>query len=411
MHRLPLTLVPALFTRGSATQNTSQGQAPARPSSKAEGASRQFTAVSHTRPWPRRRRRGISLIEAVLSLILFAIAADGVTKLLARELVRASAREEFRLLDDAAEAGAAWIERNLQGRIAAAQGTLLELDQTTLRNAGLWSPAKPFVTRRKRDIRIWYHAPDADSILVFAVAATEITPPSLPEADPAIEAAGWISPINPSEITGPGVSYVLPAALTSTAPAAFQPGAAIAMRHLSLRRDALPYLYRIAIPGRDDLNTMSADLLMGGNSILGVDTLAAQAITAGTAAIDTVTASSIISTGNITAETATLTGALTAESGTFSDALSAPSATFGSLEASSLVATSAQISTTRITDHAVAGRVTATGAITATRVDTPSLTSDQLSAGSATVGNLTGTNLSADTATIRSLFVNSCTGC
>lgn len=351
------------------------------------------------------------MIEAVLSLILFAIAADGVTKLISRELVRASAREEFRLLDDAAEAGAAWIERDLHGRITAARGALLELDQTALRNAGLWSPAKPFITRRKRDIRVWYHAPDADSILVFAVAAAEITPPSLPEADPAIEAAGWISPINPSEITGPGVSYLLPAAITSAAPGTFQPGAAIAMRHLSIRRDALPYLYRIAIPGRDDLNTMSTDLLMGGNSILGVDNLATQAITAGTAAIDTVTATSIISSGNITATTATLTGELTANSGVFSETLSAPSATFSTLEASSLSATTAQISTVRVTDHAVAGRITATGAITAIRVDTPSLTSTQLSAGTATVGNLTGTNLTANTATIRSLFVNSCTGC
>ena len=360
---------------------------------------------------PRRTRRGLSLIEAVLSLILIVIAADGVTKLLARELVRASAREEFRLLDAAAEAATAWIERDLQGKITAAQGRVLTLDPATLRTAGLWSPAKPFVTRRKRDIAIWYHAPDADSILVFAVAARPVSPPSLPEADPAIEAAGWISPANTSEITGPGLRYVLPAVLTATAPEAFQPGAAIAMRHLSLRRDALPYLYRVAIPGRDDLNTMSTDLLMGGNSVLGINTLATGSLTAGTATIDALTATSIISTGNITANTATVTGTLTANSGTFATALSAPSATLGTLTATSLAATTAQISTLRITDHAVASALTATGAVTANRVDTPTLTADQLSAGSATIGSLTGTTLTATTATIRSLYVNSCTGC
>ena len=90
----------------------------------------------------------------------------------------------------AAEAAAAWIERDLPGQITAARDTVLPLDPATLRTAGLWSPAKPFVTRRKRDIVIWYHAPDADSLLVFAVAATPLEPPSLPEADPAI--AKWI---------------------------------------------------------------------------------------------------------------------------------------------------------------------------------------------------------------------------
>lgn len=371
-----------------------------------------LTLPSRRRPRiPRRTRRGLSLTEAVLSLILIVIAADGVTKLLARELVRASAREEFRLLDAAAEAAAAWIERDLPGQITAARDTVLPLDPATLRTAGLWSPAKPFVTRRKRDIVIWYHAPDADSLLVFAVAATPLEPPSLPEADPAIEAAGWISPVNTSEITGPGLRYVLPAVLTATAPETFQPGAAIAMRHLSLRRDALPYLYRVAIPGRDDLNTMSTDLLMGGNSVLGINTLATGALTAGTATIDALTAASVTSTGNISATTATVTGTLTANSGTFATALSAPSATLGTLDATALTATSAQISTLRITDHAVAGAVTASGAVTANRVDTPALTADQLTAGSATVGSLTGTTLTATTATIRSLFVNSCTGC
>ena len=363
---------------------------------------------------PRRALRGFSLVETVLVLLIVAIAADQIMALLNRELVRKAAREEYRLLDQVAEAGAAFLERDLVGNIPSARSAPKAIALTELATAGLWSPAKPFVTRRKRNIELWYFAPDADSLLVFAVAPTSVSPPSLPEADPAIEAAGWISPLSPvgsPEITGPGVLYSLPPTVAAAAPNTFVPGAAIALRHLSLKRDALPYLYRTHLPGREDLNTMSADLLMGGNDIIGLGTLATDTLVAGTATIDQITSSTITTNGALTAGSITATTAITADAATFTGSLSATSVATGALSASRVTATEADIGTARAADHIVAGRMTVDGAVTAGRIDTPRLQTDQLSAGTVATGQTTATTLTVDSATVRSLFVNTCSGC
>ena len=55
--------------------------------------------------------------------------------------------------------------------------------------------------------------------------------------------------------------------------------------------------------------------------------------------------------------------------------------------------------------------MTVSGAVTAERIDTPRLETDTIAAGTVAAGQTTATNLSVDAATIRSLYVNSCTGC
>lgn len=360
---------------------------------------------------PKRTRRGLSLIEAVLVSLLAVIAVDQIVEMLNRELVRKAAREEYRLLDDAAAAGAAFLERDLFGNLATARDSARQITLSQLTGAGLWSPAKPLVSRRKRDIEIWYLSVETDSILVFAVAATAVSTPSLPEADAATDAIGWISPLQPEQITGPGVDYAISPLLLSSAPDTFVPGAAVALRHLSLERDALPYLYRTGIAGREDLNTMVTDLIMGGNDIIGVGNLATSTLVAGTANIDQITASQVDVTGQLTAQTVTSTGEITADSGSFTSSITAATVATGTLTTSQLTATDADVTTLRATDHIVAGSMTVSGAVTAERIDTPRLETDTIAAGTVAAGQTTATNLSVDAATIRSLYVNSCTGC
>ncbi|MBD1206780.1 MAG: hypothetical protein H9533_21975 [Rhodobacteraceae bacterium] len=376
-----------------------------------ESASRLRQSPRARRNHPKRTRRGLSLIEAMLVSLLAVIATDQIVEMLNRELVRKASREEYRLLDDAAAAGAAFLERDLLGNLATARDSARQITLSQLTTAGLWSPAKPMVSRRKRDIELWYLSVENDALLVFAVAASAVSPPSLPEADPATDAVGWISPLQPEKISGPGVDYDIPPLLPGSAPQTFVPGAAVALRHLSLERDALPYLYRSAIAGREDLNTMATDLIMGGNDIIGVGNFATSTLVAGTANIDQITASQVEITDQITAETVTSTGEITADSGSFTNSITAATVAAGTLTTSQLTATDADVTTLRATDHIVAGSMSVSGAVTAERIDTPRLETDNLAAGTVAAGQATATNLTVDAAIIQSLNVNSCTGC
>lgn len=356
---------------------------------------------------PRKARRGLSLFEAVLSLILFALTLDGALRLWQRELVRSAAREEFRLLDELAEAAMLHAERNLFAAITSARFGKEALSVATLQSAGLWQPGRTTVTRRGRTAQIWLHAPSGDDLVIYAVAPGALVPPSLPEGDPALDAVGWVSPLGPTSITGPGIELAFPASWAAD----FPPGSAVALRHLNVNRDVLPYLYRTAVPGRPELNRMETHLVMGDHDMLGVATLDADVVEANSLEAETATVRDLTAHVSITAGDVVVAGPVEATDVTVSGGILAAEATIGDLAATTLGAVEATIATLRVAGDAILGSLAVTGSLTADAIATPSLEADTITAGTLTAAEAGVTDLDAASGVVRSLITEGCTGC
>jgi hypothetical protein len=366
-----------------------------------------------TRALPRRLRRAFGLVDATFALILITIAASYGTRMVQRYMVQQAARAELQDIDAAAKAARGWVAAHLSSELTAAVPPH-QIPISTLQAAGFWSPATPSITHRGRAVEIWDYSWNGSGVIVAAVAAGAITPPSIPAGDPTTGPTAWISPLKPTVGTGPG-TMLDATPFISAAPGVFVPGAAMALQYVSFTADAEPYLFRSVVPGHPELNQMQTDLDLGQNAISNVSTLTTTSLDV----TGTATASSAQIAGDtsvattVTANNATVSGSLTAGAITVNGALTATTATTA---LGSLAATSATI-----TGPVSAGTFDVTGQTTLNTATVTTLGTDTLAANAMTFNVLTVTgflanqiatsSLTATTGLITTLTTSGCSGC
>lgn len=360
---------------------------------------------------PRRSRRALGIVDATFGIILIAVGLTFGAHLATRYLTSLAARAELQQLDAAAQAAASYVQQTLPAEITASR-TPRQLSIATLQTAGFWIPTMATATRRHRAIELWTYAPSANGVIVFAVAVGTVSPPTIPSGDPATGPTAWIAPYNATRLTGPGVNYDA-APLIAAAPAVFAPGAAAALRYVSMSADAEPYLYRNAVPGHPELNQMQTSLDMGSHDLANVGTLAAHSLTVS----GQTNAGTLTSTG-----AAQIDGGVTAKAAAVSGTVTAPSADIsGTLTASS--ATTSTLSTTSTT---VAGTLTANALNVSSEASLTNASISSLSASTITANTLhfntmaitnllaqqvAAASVSAANGLITYLTTQSCTGC
>ncbi|TMV72096.1 shufflon system plasmid conjugative transfer pilus tip adhesin PilV [Thioclava sp. BHET1] len=359
---------------------------------------------------PRRKLRALGLFDTVLAFALFVYAIEQGTTIVRDYANSQLATEELHDLDRAAQAGSTWAQQNLTSEITAA-ATPQQIPIATLKSAGLWSPALSTTTRRHRQIQIWAYAPNADGLVVFAVAVEQVSPPTIPSGDPTTGPTGWISPVHKTILTGPGVSYSI-APLVSAAPATFAAGAAMAVRYLSIAADAAPYLYRAAVPGHPELNQMTTTLDLGGNDLTNGGTITANTLTlsgAIDAAAAKVTGNAQIS-GAVSAASGTISGTLAATTASVGDAITADTANLGQVSASSGSITTLTTDSLDVTGNAAIDQATISN-LSATSLEGNQLTFGTLAATSLPGNQIATPKPSATSGLITNLPTQNCTGC
>lgn len=360
---------------------------------------------------PRRSRRALGIIDATFGVILIAVGLTFGANLATRYLTSLEARAELQQLDAAAQAAAGYVQQTLPAQIAA-DTTPQQLGIAALEAAGFWNPTVATTTRRHRAIQLWAYAPDSNGVIVMAVAVGSVSPPTIPAGDPTTGPTAWIAPYNATKLTGPGVSYSA-APLIAAAPAVFAPGAALALRYVSLSADAEPYLYRTAVAGHPELNRMQTTLDLGNNDLANVAGLTAQTLTV-TGQTNTAT---LKSTG-----AAQIDGAITAQSASISGTLTAPSAEIsGTLTAASATTSTLSTTSTTVTGTLSANTLNVSSQAALTNASISSLSASTLTANNLHFNTLAVTNLlaqqvasatvSADRGLITYLTTQSCTGC
>lgn len=221
--------------------------------------------VRHT---PRRGRRGFSLAELGLVLIVTSLlvktAVEVSTSYARRQVTQRAAGTLSAVADDVQT----YLERtyfDVRSRLEAAPGGVLEESWDDLIvNRRLSLPALPtspdggrvrlFLTLRGETVYA--------VLMSFDGAASTFSP----RPDPVTKFAGRVTPNTPTRLNGWDFSLDIPeiAALTGQDLS----GNIGVIRYVSQTVNVDPYLHRIAIPGRPDLNRMRADLDMGGFDLL-----------------------------------------------------------------------------------------------------------------------------------------------
>ncbi|MCE6958098.1 hypothetical protein LAZ40_03380 [Cereibacter sphaeroides] len=219
------------------------------------------------RPRARRARRGFSIPEMVLVLIVTAMilqtGIETATAYIKRQVTQRTAATLSRVADDVQT----YMDRNyftLVSELSTAPNRVVERSWTDLIGANLISldrvPLSPdggaprlFFTLRGDTVY--------SVIMSFNGAASNYSP----RPDPNTRFAGKVQPNAPTRLNGWDFSLDVPeiAALSGTSLA----GNIGVIRSVSMDVDVDPYLHRIAVPGRPELNQMQADLDLGGFNI------------------------------------------------------------------------------------------------------------------------------------------------
>lgn len=380
----------------------------------------QTATQAKRRRFPRRSRRGAGLVEVALGLFVTASIVTGVVQFITQdkldELNQMSARE-VSIVADAAEAFALTNFDQVAALIAAEPLNFAEVDPAVLEAAGFLNTRTP-ITAFKDPITIFYVSDQPDVIVAFAVArrdlATERTY-TMPRPEPGIRDVG----VNPRGRAGLIIGYGFQGDLANAnrnlrTDGLVSTGSMAGVRTISFATDINPYLHRIAVPGRPELNRMEADLDMAGRSITGVDLLQSDAIDSGAFEItNTLTAGDATFSGDLNVNgPTTIIGDITGGDATFTGRLDAATAAItGEMRTASMVA-----------DSITSANATFTQSLSANTLVTTILTTDTLSADALNANNVAIQQITADTLIlsdgltagegfINQITTGSCTGC
>jgi hypothetical protein len=371
---------------------------------------------SKTKRLPRRARRGAAMLDSLLAMGVFVLALGLSLSYWNMHQFRAGLQKEAVELTQLVRAAQSYVGRDPLTRLseaAAAPSGVLSISLATLIASGDYPPTSGGYTTRRREMRVHLASLNATSAILVADArfvAGDQGRIGVPRGGEFIGSVGWVAPHRTALIEGPGLRYDITS--LQAAGVLSNEGDLGAFEFISVERDVSPYLHRVAIPGRPELNQMATDLDLGGQDILGAGRLeATEARVTNLQGQNITGALTINDTLNI-AGTATVTTLDAQGATTVSGPLSANQITVaGPITATDLTTTN--ITATNVSADEVAARdITATGMVGAQTVVATDLTAtdaniNRLEGNAVTVSG----TLNAASATIRSLFTGGCTGC
>lgn len=366
---------------------------------------------------PRRRYRGLSLIEAVLSLFIFVLVSDTGIEFMRSAAIALQHRAETARIAVMADLGERFVRRDLSAVLAdvgARPNRVRQLSEAELRAAGLLLEGAGLSPVFKRDLELWLYAPTDREVIVIARIFGEIDRPNIPGSVVGVGEIGWVSPLKPTRVQGAGLDWDVSGLQTSTNIP--QIGDLVAVRYLNTTADLRPYLHRapLSIDGVV-YNGMAGPLNMGGFDIANVGNVGAASVVTGELSANQLTVTDTLASDQLSVGgSAAITGALSARSGTFAGAVTAASlAASGPLSATRLsVAGPVEAGSAQITGTIAGGSLNVTGLLSSTSLVTGILSSTGVTAGSVQAQTgIIGSNVTANTGVFQSITTGSCTGC
>ena len=348
-------------------------------------------AISRQPRQPRRPRlarrhcRGLGLFDALLGVILLSMLALVGGQIAGTWVDRQLMAGEARALAGLARAGRLWVEGD--NAPALVRGILQGVSFIELRNERMWGENQIELTpgrKRTMTLRLWLA--DTDRVMVIARArgaSGSAIPPGVPGAAAAVPGVGAIPerpPGHPDELrlSGPDLDFDM-RVLNAVQPGFAQRGDLFALAHVYTEHNCDAYLHRDTDPDCPEATRMSTDLDMGGNDLIAIDEIVADAVRIGT-----------------------IIGDLSIEGGLeISDALSVGGHTtlFGDLVVSGAARVDGTLSVGA--DLLVAGDLTATGTVSGGALV---FEGDLSVAGTASLGAVRADDLIAGTVTAQTVF-------
>ena len=348
--------------------------------------------------WPRSARRGLGLFDAILAaavLSLMLLWGGQIVGDWARERVVAG---EARTVADLARAGRLLLEGDVThaGRSHGVGAAPLSVTFADLETAGLRAAASGSRTPGRRTLSLHLWRPSNDALVVIARARGARPLARLPGAENGVSGVGLLR-TGETRLRGSGVDFDM-GPLDTALPGFATVNDLFALDYVALDAACRDYLFRVAVTGCPDANTMATDLDLGGNDLTTTGTLTATAATIGTLQGATEVTGALTAGGDLS-----VTGATDLQDLTVTGALTAGTVgTTGTLTARNLTATGG-ITGANLT---INGTVTVSG-----EARLGAATADAL-----TVETLNVRQLSSDEGTFDQILANdvtatSCTGC
>ena len=230
--------------------------------------------ASRAKRLPRRSRRGLGLLDAVLAVAVLSVLALWGSRLVGEWAEGRIVAGEARTAAGIARAGRLLIEGDVAhaGRTHAVGAAPLAVALADLEAAGLRSPVLGNLTPARRTLTLWLWRPNAGTLVMIARARGALPIPRLPGAEDGVGGVGALLGTG-TRLRGPGVDFDM--GPINTASAGFATISDLfALDHVALDVTCRSYLYRLAVDcdgdGTDDViaNTMETALDMDGNDIL-----------------------------------------------------------------------------------------------------------------------------------------------
>ena len=340
-----------------------------------------------------------NLGDVALALVIISILITGATRfatdIVLRQAVQRTAGQLSRLVDDVG-AWAAAEYTVLQPRVAATANNTEEHTWAGLIAAGDVSEDSAPSTALRQSVRVFLHAPDAGNLYAVVLTDGDAVASHVPRPDRSARLVGRVDLHAPEELRGWEFLYDLTDIVTETG-ADFS-GELGAIRQISDVLHVSPYLHRVAVPGRPELNRLEAPLDMNGNDIVdGGQVAAARAIIGGDLTV----------AGELGTDTLTIAATLTVQDTLTADSAVIDTLTVPSVVTTALTAPSLDVETASATTLTVPGTGDVTTLVVGSTLTAGSLVLEDVAMDHLT---LTGT-LNADAIITDTLATGSCTGC
>lgn len=295
----------------------------------------------------RRARRGVSLVELGLVLVVISLliktAVEVSTSYTRRQVTQRAAGNMSAIADDVQT----FLERTyfqIRSQLEAAPNRVIEVSWDALIASDQISlPSLPVSPDGGR-IRLFFTL-RGDAVYAVLMSFDGAPASVSPRPDPVTRLAGRVTPNAPTRLDGWDFSLDVPEIATLTGEDLS--GNLGVIRYVSQTVNVDPYLHRIPVPGRPDLNRMMADLDMGGFDLLNANRFE----TGDLVVQDEMTVPARLTAGEIRsdgdARFAEITGgsvevgSLVAENLNLSGQLSAGSVITGAVESTTLISESA----------------------------------------------------------------------
>lgn len=230
-------------------------------------AARRGILAAGERAASRRARRGFSMTEMGLVLVVSAMIMQTGVELAAAHAGRMATQRAAAVLSRVADDVETYVDRNyfaIAAELGAAPGNVVERDWGALIDANLISLDAPPLSPDGGEPRLFFTL-RGDSVYAVVMSFDGAASRRSPRPDPNARFVGMIQGHDPDSLNGWDFSLDIPeiAALAGEDLV----GNIGVVRQVAPDANIDPYLHRVEIPGRPDLNRMLGDLDMGGFDI------------------------------------------------------------------------------------------------------------------------------------------------